>query len=75
MMCISLIFLIQYTGLEGTVTGLKPGKCYEFEIVAVNKEGESLPMKIADPVFTSENVRTSHFKLNSRHLPYLYELT
>lgn len=51
--------LKKFRGHDGTVSGLKPGKCYEFEIVAVNKEGESLAMKIADPVFTLDNVRMS----------------
>jgi len=41
-----------FDGTTGTVTGLKPGKCYEFEIVAVNKEGESPAAKIDEPVFT-----------------------
>ena len=48
-------FCYQYTDLQGSVSGLKPGRCYEFEIVAVSKEGESLPMKIADPIFTKDN--------------------
>lgn len=44
--------MFQFDGTTGTVTGLKPGKCYEFEIVAVNKEGESPAAKIDEPVFT-----------------------
>ena len=45
----------QYNDLQGTVTGLKPGRCYEFEIVAISQEGESRPTKITDPVTTSES--------------------
>ena len=40
------------------MTGLKPGKCYEFEIVAINKEGESPAAKIDEPVFTLEGSST-----------------
>ena len=34
---------------------MKPGRCYEFEIVAISQEGESRPTKITDPVTTSES--------------------
>ena len=47
--------ICQYNDLQGTVTGLKPGRCYEFEIVAISQEGESRPTKITDPVTTSES--------------------
>ena len=59
----------QFDSLGGTVSGLKPGKCYEFEIVAVNKEGESLATKIQDPVFTSEG--SSKITKNAVYFKYV----
>lgn len=50
--------------MQGTVTGLKPGRCYEFEIVSINQEGESWPTKITDPVITSENTSRPSPPLN-----------
>ena len=49
---------------------MKPGKCYEFEIVAVNKEGESLATKIQDPVFTSEG--SSKITKNAAYFKYVH---
>ena len=62
-------FVFQFDGTTGTVTGLKPGKCYEFEIVAVNKEGESPAAKIDEPVFTLDiSSKLLQFSLWNRHL-------
>jgi Fibronectin type III domain len=33
-----------------TVKNLKPGHLYRFEVSAINKEGESLPIQTRDPV-------------------------
>ena len=62
----------QFDSLGGTVSGLKPGKCYEFEIVAVNKEGESLATKIQDPVFTSEG--SSKITKNAAYFEYVVQV-
>ena len=66
------------------MNGLKPGKCYEFEIVAISREGESVPLKIADPIFTKDtksrpspplNVEVCGYEKNCMHLKWTKPLS
>lgn len=44
-----------------TVTGLRPGHLYQFEVYAINKEGFSLPIRTRDPI-KAENPYSKFFK-------------
>ena len=43
-------FLLQTTGCNATAKGLKPGHLYQFEVSAINKEGQSEPILTGDPI-------------------------
>ena len=41
---------MQTTGCNATAKGLKPGHLYQFEVSAINKEGQSEPILTGDPI-------------------------
>ena len=40
----------QTSGCSATAKGLKPGHLYQFEVSAINKEGQSEPIFTGDPI-------------------------
>ena len=42
--------VLQTTGCNATAKGLKPGHLYQFEVSAINKEGQSEPILTGDPI-------------------------
>lgn len=42
--------IIQTTSCNATAKGLKPGHLYQFEVYAINKEGQSEPICTGDPI-------------------------
>ena len=42
--------LFQTSGCSATAKGLKPGHLYQFEVSAINKEGQSEPIFTGDPI-------------------------
>ena len=43
-------FQLQSTSCNATAKGLKPGHLYQFEVSAINKEGQSEPILTTDPI-------------------------
>merc|ERR1719209_1571294 len=42
---------------NATATGLKPGHLYQFEVSAINKEGQSEPIFTGDPILAENPYR------------------
>ena len=51
--------LFQTSGCSATAKGLKPGHLYQFEVSAINKEGQSEPIFTGDPIL-AENPYREH---------------
>ena len=47
---------------NATVTNLRPGHLYQFEVYALNKEGESIPTRTMDPI-RAENPYSEGFQI------------
>merc|ERR1712223_779360 len=45
------------TGCNATAKGLKPGHLYQFEVSAINKEGQSEPILTGDPILAENPYR------------------
>jgi len=45
------------TGCNATAKGLKPGHLYQFEVSAINKEGQSQPVLTGDPILAENPYR------------------
>merc|ERR1711963_35803 len=45
------------TGCNATAEGLKPGHLYQFEVSAINKEGQSEPVLTGDPILAENPYR------------------
>ena len=53
--------VFQTSGCSATAKGLKPGHLYQFEVSAINKEGQSEPIFTGDPIL-AENPYSEHHK-------------
>ena len=49
---------------NATATGLKPGHLYQFEVSAINKEGQSEPIFTGDPILAENPYSKSYSKTN-----------
>ena len=47
---------------NATATGLKPGHLYQFEVSAINKEGQSEPIFTGDPILAENPYSKTIFK-------------
>lgn len=57
---------------EQTITGLEPGKRYEFRVKAVNEEGESEPLQTDVPIVAKNPYGTGEKKSCSTSIPLYY---
>ena len=52
------LIILQTTGCNATAKGLKPGHLYQFEVSAINKEGQSEPVFTGDPILAENPYST-----------------
>ena len=51
------VVVFQTSGCSATAKGLKPGHLYQFEVSAINKEGQSQPVLTGDPILAENPYR------------------